>query len=155
MDKIRELSIQHSNKLNYLIIIGAIIAATNTICRPDYNFILYLYIFYVWKFMNNQRESQSQEKISIFYFLIYSFIIDIIWCIYWGNKWNSLKKDYENKIHFFVLFFSWIGIIIKIIIIVMIAFIDWESIKSSFPKNIQEKLNKGKYQSFEDENNYT
>ena len=37
----------------------------------------------------------------------------------------------------------------------MIAFLDWESIKSSFPKNIQEKLNKGKYQSFEDENNYT
>ena len=105
--------------------------------------------------MNNQRESQSQEKISTFYFLIYSFIIDIIWCVYWGNKWNSLKKDYENKIHSFVLFFSWIGIIIKSIIIVMIAFLDWESIKSSFPKNIQEKLNKGKYQSFEDENNYT
>ena len=92
MDKIRELSIQHSNKLNYLIILGTIIAATNTICRPDYNFILYLYIFYIWKFMNNQRESQSQEKISTFYFLIYSFIIDIIWCVYWGNKWNSLKK---------------------------------------------------------------
>ena len=91
MEKIKSLAQQHSNKLFYILLSGGIIAAINTLCRADYNFIIYLYMIYVWQFMENARESQAQEKISSFYILCYSLLIDFIWCFYWGSKWGSLE----------------------------------------------------------------
>lgn len=153
MEKIKSLAKEHSNKLNYILLCGAIIAAINTLCRADYNFIIYLYMFYVWQFMENAKESQGQEKISSFYVLTYSLLIDLIWCLYWGSKWGSLEKDYEGTLHSFVIFLSWIGIILKIIISIMIGVLDWENIKSSLPEKLQEKVNNGNFQPFNEENN--
>ena len=53
MDKVKNLLSKHSSKLKYLFLCGAIIAAINTLSRADYNFVLYLYMFYVWTFMGN------------------------------------------------------------------------------------------------------
>jgi hypothetical protein len=153
MEKIKILAKQNSNKLKYLLVIGAIIGGINTLCRADYNLILYLYMYYIWHYMNNQKESQIQEKVSSFFFAFYSLIIDIIWCIFWGRKWNSLKKDSESTIHSIVIFLSWIGIILKIIISIMIGVLDWENIKSSLPEKLQEKVNNGNFQPFNEENN--
>ena len=77
-------------------------------CLTD-NYIVTLYMFYIWKFMENAKEAQNQEKISSFFILLYSLIIDIIWCIYWGGKWSSLKEDAEGGIHTFVLILSFIS----------------------------------------------
>ncbi len=141
MEKIKILAKQNSNKLKYLLVIGAIIGGINTLCRADYNLILYLYMYYIWHYMNNQKESQIQEKVSSFFFAFYSLIIDIIWCIFWGRKWNSLKKDSESTIHSIVIFLSWIGIIIKIMCLFIIFFVEWEFIKTSLPKKLQDKFN--------------
>ena len=150
MEKIKSLAQQHSNKLFYILLSGGIIAAINTLCRADYNFIIYLYMIYVWQFMENARESQAQEKISSFYILCYSLLIDFIWCFYWGSKWGSLEKDSESGIHTLVLILSWIGIVVKIVVIIMIGVIEWESIRRAMPKSLQQKLNK-EYQHYEDE----
>ena len=153
MDQIKQLSNEHSNKLPYLFLSGALIAAFNTFCRPDYNFIVYLYMYFVWEFMGNNKEIQAKQKLSSFYILIYSLLIDLIYTIYWGSKWGSLEKDYEGTLHSFVIFLSWIGIILKIVISIMIGVLDWENIKSSLPEKLQEKVNNGNFQPFNEENN--
>jgi len=151
MDQIKNLSNQHSDKLPYLYLSGALIAAFNTFCRPDYNFIVYLYMFYIWKFMGDNEEIQSKQKLSSFFILIYSLFIDIIYSIYWGSKWGSLEKDYESTLHSFIIFLSWIGIILKIVIAVMIGVLDWNNIKSSLPEKLKEKLNNENFKEFNDE----
>ena len=152
MEKIKNLAKQNSHRLKFLLITGAIIGGINTLCRADYNLILYLYMYYIWHFMDNQKESQIQEKVSSFFFAFYSLIIDIIWCIFWGKKWNSLQKDSESTIHSIVLFLSWIGIIIKIISLFIICIVEWDFIKSSLPKKLQDKFNnENKFEAFNDE----
>ena len=64
------------------------------------------------------------------------------------------RKSSTRKIIFFlyinILTLSWIGIIVKIIIIFMVGVLEWNSIKSSLPKYLQEKLN-GPYNEYIDE----
>ena len=114
MDKIRQLVVTHQEKFRFVLFAGAGIAAFNTLARPDYNLILYLYIFYVWNNMGDSKENQVSEKLFTFYALVYSFIIDIVWACFWGSRWGG-KNDYEASIHSMVIFFSWIGILVKVI----------------------------------------
>ncbi len=115
MEKVRQLVHTHQDKLKYLVFAGAGIAAFNTLARPDFNLILYLYIFYVWNMMNDVKEVQTSEKVLCFYILAYSLIIDVTWCLFWGTRWGG-KSDYESLIHSLVIFSSWIGVLLKVII---------------------------------------
>jgi len=151
MDQIKQQVNKHQTKLPMIFLLGAGIAAVNTLCRADYNFIIYLYMFYIWKFMENAKESQNQEKISSFFILLYSLIIDFIWCLYWGGKWSSLKEDAESGIHTFVLILSWIAIVLKIIVLVMICVLEWGSIRKSLPQSLQQKLNSDGFAKFDEE----
>jgi len=150
MDKAKNIVTTHSNKIDYIMILGATIGGINTICRPDFNFVLYLYLLYVWKFMNNVKESQAIEKLSSFYLLLFSLFIDIIWIFFWGRKWNSIKNDPEKTIHTLVLILSSLGVIVKCFILFMIGVLEWNGIKTSLPKNLQDKLN-GPYNEYIDE----
>ena len=141
MEQLKNTATTHANKLQYIFLIGAGIAAINTLCRADYNFVIYLYMFYVWQFMESQEGSQAKEKVSLFYISLYGLIVDFIWCFFWGSKWGSLKTDAESGIHTTVLVLSWIGIVVKIIALGMIGVLDWNNIKASLPKNLEEKLN--------------
>ena len=75
MESIKQLSERHSDKLKYLFLIGAFIGLINTFCRADYNFIIYLYMFYVWTFMKEDLESQSREKVTFFIFYVIHFLL--------------------------------------------------------------------------------
>lgn len=141
MEQTQKLVNQHSGKLQYVFLIGAGIAALNTLCRADYNFIIYLYMFYVWKFMESSKDSQAQEKVASFFILLYSLLIDVFWCLFWGFKWGGLQEDPESGVHKMVLICSWIGIILKIVALIMIGVLDWQNIKSAIPNKLQEKLN--------------
>ena len=70
MEKIKSFTTKYSSKLKYFYICGAIIAALNTLSRADYNFVLYLFMFYVWTFMEN-TEVQKQDKVGCCYILIF------------------------------------------------------------------------------------
>ncbi|MCQ2818753.1 MAG: hypothetical protein MJ252_15915 [archaeon] len=142
MEQAKKLVNQHSAKLQYVFLIGAAIAALNTLARADYNFIIYLYMFYVWKFMENSQESQAQEKVASFFILLYSLLIDFFWCFFWGAKWGNLKNDPESGVHKMVLLLSWLGILLKIVGLFMIGILDWQNIKAAVPNKLQEKLNK-------------
>ena len=142
MEKVKNLAQENRSNLLLFFLGGAVLAGVNTFFgRADYNLFIYLYMSYIWKFMENIKESQIQEKINTFIVLLYSLIIDIFWCLYWNGKWNNLKVDTESMIHGMVIFTSWIGILLKIIIIGMIGILEWIIIKTILPKKLQEKLN--------------
>ena len=143
MEKVKQLAEKYSDKLKYLLLIGAFVGLINTFCRADYNFVIYLYMFYVWSFMKEDLESQAREKVTFFYILCYSIIIDVIWCFFWNAKWDLLKEDIESGTHGLVIFFSWIGIIIKLIVGLIIAVSERNILKGSLPKALSEKLNSG------------
>ena len=135
MDKVRNILAKHSSKLKYLFLCGAIIAAINTLSRADYNFVLYLYMFYVWTFMGKAAEEQRQDKIGTFYILIYSLLIDIFWCLFWGGKWDVVT----TIVHELTLFFSWFGIILKICIICLVGILELDIIKASLFRLLKAK----------------
>ena len=139
MEKVKQIAEQHSDKLKYLLLTGAIIGLINTFCRADYNFVIYLYMFYVWTFMKEDLESQAREKVTFFYILCYSIIIDVIWCFFWDSKWGLLKE----VTHGLIIFFSWEGIIIKLIVGLIIAVSERNILKGTLPKALSEKLNSG------------
>ena len=138
---------KHSGKLKYLFLFGATIAAFNTLSRADYNFVLYLYMFYVWTFLGNSTEIQAEDKLGTFYILLYSLFIDIFWCLFWGGKWDNIS----TLVHEFTLFFSWIGIIVKFALIIIVGILDWDIIKVSFVRLLKQKSSKGQFDPFEDE----
>ena len=146
MDTIKNILSRHSNKLKYLYLCGALIAAINTLSRADYNFVLYIYMFYVWTFMQNSPEAKKQDKISSFYFLIFSLLIDLIWTMFWGEKWNLAP----TLIHEMTLFFSWCGIVLKICIVLFIGFLEFDNIKESI-QSLMKKKDKTNFQQLEDE----
>ena len=143
MEKVKQLAEKYSDKLKYLLLIGAFVALINTFCRADYNLIIYLYMFYIWTFMKEDLQSQAREKVTFFHILCYSIIIDIIWCFFWNSKWDLLKEDIESGTHGLVIFFSWIGIFLKAIIGLVIAVSERNILKGTLPKSLSEKLNSG------------
>ena len=138
MDKIRNLLSKHSSKLKYLFLLGAVIAAINTLSRADYNFVIYLYMFYVWTFMGDSAEAQRQDKIGTFYILVYSLVIDFIWCLFWGGKWDTVP----TLMHEMTLFFSWCGILLKLFIAFIVGFMEKDNIKSSLFSSLRIKSQK-------------
>ena len=143
MEKMKLFAEKHSDKLKYLLLLGAFIGLINTFCRADYNFIIYLYMFYVWTFMKEDLESQIREKVTFFYILCYSIFIDITWCLFWKSKWGLLKEDFESRTHGLVVFFSWIGIINKALVTFIIVVSERNILKGTLPKTLSEKLNAG------------
>ena len=150
MEKVVQLAEKYSDKLKYLLLGGALVGLINTFCRADYNLVIYLYMFYVWQFMKDDIESQTREKVTFFYILCYSIIIDVIWCFFWNSKWNLLKEDIESGTHGLVIFFSWIGIFLKIVVGIIIAVSERNILKGTLPKKLNEKLNEGYMPQYDD-----
>ena len=152
MDRVSQFAKTNSDKLKYLILTGAFIGLINTFCRADYNFILYLYMFYVWMHLTEDAEIQTREKITIFYILFYSLFIDVIWCFFWKSQWGYLKEDIESGTHGLVIFLSWIGILLKVIIMIIIVFSEKNIMKGALPRKLGEKLNAGYSKQIDDQN---
>ena len=140
MEKIKNIAVKHSSKLKYLFLVGAIIAGINTLSRADYNFVVYLYMFYVWTFMGDSAEVQRQDKVGTFYILLYSLLIDTVWCLFWGGKWDQVPSLF----HEMTLFFSWIGIIWKILIIICVCVLELDIIRASLLSSFKGKSNQQK-----------
>ena len=150
MDGIRNILVKHSGKIKYLFLLGAIIAGFNTLSRADYNFVLYLYMFYVWAFMGNTPDIQNEDKLGTFYLLLYSLFIDIFWCLFWEGKWDSVP----TLAHGFTIFFSWIGLILKIAIFALIGILEWQTIKSSMLKVLKAKRTSKDFVPYKDEDQF-
>ena len=63
MEKVKNLAYEHKNNLVPIFLAGAILAGVNTFFgRADYNLFIYLFMSYIWRFMENIPENQNQEK---------------------------------------------------------------------------------------------
>ena len=55
MEKLKTLVNEHKDKLNYVVLGCAGLAAFNCLIRPDFNLIIYLYVYYVWYMFNENK----------------------------------------------------------------------------------------------------
>ena len=113
MEKAKTLIQTHQDKFKFLVLGGAGIAAFNCFVRADYNLIIYIYTYYVWNMLDS-KETQSNEKINVFFLLFFSLIIDFIWVFYWGGRWSLIKIDNQSFIHSLVILLSFIAILNKV-----------------------------------------
>ncbi len=104
--------------------------------------------------LTEDQEIQTREKITMFYILFYSLFIDLIWCLFWKSQWGYLKEDIESGTHGLVIFLSWIGILLKVTIIIIIVFAEKNIMKGALPKKLGEKLNAGYSQHIDDPNEF-
>ena len=88
--------------------------------------------------MGNSPEEQRQDKIGTFYILLYSLLIDVFWSLFWGGKWDIVP----TLAHELTLFFSWCGIVLKIIITFLIGILEFDIIKSSLFQFLKAKDNR-------------
>ena len=98
--------------------------------------------------MGDTAEVQRQDKVGTFYILIYSLLIDVIWCIFWGGKWDNAT----NRIHEITLRISWIGIIWKILIIILICVLEFDIIKTSIMSFMKNRRNEPPHEPLDEEN---
>jgi hypothetical protein len=55
MESFKQLVLKHQDKFNYCLYGSLGIATMNTLARPDFNLILYAYIYYVWHMMSDSK----------------------------------------------------------------------------------------------------
>ena len=90
--------------------------------------------------MGDSAEVQRQDKVGTFYILLYSLLIDTVWCLFWGGKWDQVPSLF----HEMTLFFSWIGIIWKILIIICVCLLELDIIRASLLSSFKGKSNQQK-----------
>jgi hypothetical protein len=141
MNRCKNFILSNKDKFQFVLFVGAGIAAFNCLCRPDYNLFLYFFIYFVWFNLNDFKEAQEEGKLNVFYALGFTILFDLIWTLYWGYKWSTIPIDLEKTIHVLVLILSWVAIGYKIFVLICIGLLDWSSIKSGLPKQLREKFN--------------
>lgn len=153
MENFKQFVNKHQDKLRFIFLGCAALSCFNCLAKPDYNLVLYLYLYYVWNMMSESKELQSGEKIYCFWYMLITLIIDFVWVFWWGSLWSSIQHDEEETIHFLVILFSWISIGVKIVSLIMVGLGEWAGIKSALPAKMQEKLN-ANYQEQKDDPNF-
>ena len=148
MESCKQWIYQNQDKMTYFFLLGAAIGGFNCLTRPDYNLVIYLYIYFIWDKCSDNKEMQSSEKLNSWFFLIFSVLIDVFWTLFWSGKWSHIK-DFEKTIHVIVIITSWVAIGIKGFIIFAIGLVEWSSIKSSLPEKLQGRLT-GNYKQQQD-----
>lgn len=75
---------EHINKLFMAIIILSLFTYFE---RPDYNLPLFAFIILLWE------HSLVKQKVRLWYLMAVSFLVDLVWIIYWAVTWGG----YDNK----------------------------------------------------------
>lgn len=68
--------------LHRIFLAGAVLGALSCFGRADYNLPLYSFLYIMWK-------EEIDEKIKLMGLLIVTWIVDLLWMIYWIPHWNS------------------------------------------------------------------
>ena len=121
MDKIYQILKTNSSSINYILLACAAFSSITTLERADYNLFLFLFIAYTM-FWDNKNLKQNKDIIiferKLFTIILaISLLVDIIW-IYSNSKICSS----------FIIYFSWIELFIKIILI-GVTLIMWQGFK--------------------------
>ncbi|CAI2382535.1 unnamed protein product [Moneuplotes crassus] len=116
-----------SGFINPMLVIGAVLGALACFVRPDYNLPLYMFIYIMRK---NPQICEGGEKLKILILMFVTLVVDIIWLLYWAPFYRSDKmRDWEYGIHMFTIVIVIIEVIYKLIMMVILAFVDLDQIK--------------------------
>lgn len=69
-----------------LMLCVAILGGFSCIARPDFNFPLYLYLW--WAFFYVPEDRKRQQHVMVF-FMMFSCVQDTIFLFYWPSRWFS------------------------------------------------------------------
>ena len=108
--------------INPMLVIGAVLGALACFVRPDYNLPLYMFIYIMRK---NTQICSGGEKIKMMILMFVTWIVDLIWLLYWTPFFRSEKmKDWEYGIHMFTVVVVIIEFIYKIVMMVILGLVD-------------------------------
>ena len=68
MESCKQWIYQNQDKMTYFFLLGAAIGGFNCLTRPDYNLVIYLYIYFIWDKCSDNKEMQSSEKLNSWFF---------------------------------------------------------------------------------------
>lgn len=77
--------------------------------RSDFNLVIFAFAYILWE--------DTKQRVRMYYMIVFSLLIDIIWTIYWSAYWNQdvFSSAWSNGIHTFIIVLSIIIIILKVI----------------------------------------
>ena len=127
MDNVKNMIQSNEKVIEYLIFGCIALAGLNCIERADYNFFIFLFIYYTMivkhKFQPNPNNIKNERLFMTLSFII-SFIIDFIWIMI-----------HKNKNVYLSILLSWIEIIIKIPVFFIVLVMWLGSNKTIFKNN--------------------
>ena len=73
--------------------------------------------------------------------MVVTWIVDFIWLVYWGPFWNSEEmKDWEKGVHSWTLFWSTIGFLFKLAVMICLCFLERDTLKNNLPTDLSKFL---------------
>ena len=115
--------IEHLNKFFMAIIILSILTYFE---RPDYNLPLFAFIMLLWD------NAYVKQKLRMWYLMVISLLVDLIWIIYWAVTWNGYANR-EKGLCNFTIFLSCLIFVVKIVVIIL-TFVRVEDCKKGITK---------------------
>ena len=101
--------IEHINKLFIAIIVLSLFTYFE---RSDFNLPLFVFVLLLWD------NVYYNQKTRIWYILVVSLIVDLVWIIYWAITWGSFDNR-ESGLCNLTVFLSVVIFIIKTVIIIL------------------------------------
>ena len=112
-----------------LCIFGAVLGALACFVRPDYNLPLYMFIYIMRK---NPDICSGTERIKMLFLMFVTWVVDLVWLLYWSPFYRSDKmRDWEYGIHMFTIVVVAIEFVFKLIMMLVLVFVDRHSIAAS------------------------
>ena len=101
--------IEHINKHFIAIIVLSLFTYFE---RSDFNLPLFVFVLLLWD------NVYYNQKTRIWYILVVSLIVDLVWIIYWAITWGSFDNR-ESGLCNLTVFLSVVIFIIKTVIIIL------------------------------------
>ena len=94
---------------------AAVLGGISCLARADYNLPLFIFVYFMWFQDPVFCHNLQKEKFKIIGLLVITFIIDIVWAIYWYSFWNSpALVNWDSTLHTIVIFCSSANILLKV-----------------------------------------
>ncbi|EPT25734.1 putative transmembrane protein [Toxoplasma gondii TgCatPRC2] len=99
----------------------AALGALSSLSRPDCNFPLFVYLW--WSFFSVPEERKTQQRFMVA-FIFLSIVQDILYVLYWpirwfAHDWLALSSDTEG-LHVLVTFFTLLEVCLKLLLLALL-----------------------------------
>ncbi|PFH33697.1 hypothetical protein BESB_079130 [Besnoitia besnoiti] len=105
----------------FLMLTIAALGALSSLSRPDCNFPLFVYLWWTFFYVPEERKVQQRFMVA---FIFLSIVQDIFYILYWpirwfAHDWLALSSDTEG-LHVLVTFFALLEIGLKLLLLALL-----------------------------------